>query len=65
VRAESALRAGRYFIGAALTRGGMHQDLLFAEPHVGDFTIDGNADFGLVNVELEVELERSLERAPQ
>jgi hypothetical protein len=65
VRATSPLRAGRYFIGATLKRGGRHDDLLFAEPHVGDFTIVGDADFGLLEVEHELELERGLERAPQ
>ncbi len=65
VRAETALRAGRYFIGAALNRTGEHADVLFAEPHVGDFTIVGDADLGLLSVEHEVELERGLERAPQ
>jgi ABC-type glutathione transport system ATPase component len=65
VRAEPLLRAGRYFIGAALSRAGRHDDLLFAEPHVGDFTIVGDADYGLVSFEHELELERGLERAPQ
>ena len=65
VRAETALRAGHYFIGAVLKRAGRHDDLLFAEPHVGDFTIVGDADVGLLEVEHELELERGLERAPQ
>jgi ABC-type sugar transport system ATPase subunit len=65
VRAETGLRAGLYFIGAALKRTGGHDDLLFAEPHVGDFTIAGDADYGLLAVEHELELERGLERAPQ
>ena len=65
VRAETTLRAGHYFIGAVLKRAGRHDDLLFAEPHVGDFTIVGDADFGLLEVEHELELERGLERAPQ
>jgi hypothetical protein len=65
VRAETPLRAGRYFIGAALKRGGGYDDLLFTEPHVGDFTIVGDADYGLLAVEHELELERGLERAPR
>ena len=65
VRAETALRAGRYFIGAALKRTGEEADLLFDDPHVGDFTIVGDTEFGLLSVEHELELERGLERAPR
>ena len=65
VRAETRLRAGRYFIGAVLERTGGHDDTLFAEPHLGDFTIVGDTDFGLLEVEHDLELEHGLERAPQ
>ena len=65
VRAETPLRAGRYFIGAELKREGRHDDYLFAEPHVGDFTVVGDAYLGLLSVEHELELERDLQRAPQ
>ena len=65
VRAETALRAGRYFIGAALKRTGEEADVLFDDPHVGDFTIVGDTEFGLLSVEHELELERGLERAPR
>ena len=65
IRAEPGLRSGRYFIGAALKRGEGHDDVLFGEPHVGDFTIVGDTDYGLLEVEHELELERGLERTPQ
>jgi hypothetical protein len=65
VHVEIPLRAGRYFIGAELQRKGEHDDYLFAEPHIGDFTVVGDAYLGLLSVEHELELERGLERAPQ
>jgi len=65
VHVEIPLRAGRYFIGAELQRKGEHNDYLFAEPHIGDFTVVGDAYLGLLSVEHELELERGLERAPQ
>jgi ABC-type polysaccharide/polyol phosphate transport system ATPase subunit len=65
VRAETPLRAGRYFIGAALKRTGEQADLLFDDPHVGDFTVVGDTDLGLLSVDHELELERGLERTPR
>jgi ABC-type polysaccharide/polyol phosphate transport system ATPase subunit len=65
VRMETPLRAGRYFIGAELQRKGAHNDYLFAEPHVGDFTVVGDAFLGLLSLEHEIELEHDLERTPQ
>jgi ABC-type polysaccharide/polyol phosphate transport system ATPase subunit len=65
VRAESALRSGRYFIGASLARGVPDAEMVFHHPHAGDFTVTGNDDGGLLMLEHEVELERGLERAPR
>jgi hypothetical protein len=48
-----------------LQRKGEHNDYLFAEPHVGDFTVVGDAYLGLLTLEHEIELEHDLERTPQ
>ena len=63
VRVDSPLRAGRYFIGVALTRSAPHDDLLFEQPHAGDFLVTGDVNHGLVSIAHELELEHGRERA--
>ena len=65
VRAKNALRAGHYFIGASLARGGRADDAVFYQPHAGRFTVTGDEHFGLLTLEHEVELERGLEHTPR
>jgi ABC-2 type transport system ATP-binding protein len=65
VRAENALRAGHYFIGASLGRGAPADDAVFFHPHVARFTVTGDEHFGVLQLDHEVELERGLERVPR
>jgi len=67
VRFANALRAGRYYIGASLGRAAPADDIVFYHPHAGDFTVTGDETYGLLMLEHEVELEldRGLERTPR
>ena len=66
VRVESALRSGRYFIGASLARGVPEAaEVVLHEPHAGDFAVTGDDHAGMLMLEHDVELERGLERAPR